>query len=186
MSRDLTTGVDDALSGGHLVGLLFAELDFMSGVVRANNSSINLQWGGHTWYGVGRLGSVDVVPEHSDLQMSGVSLSLTGIESEMVGRVLGESYQGRSCKLYFAALDSNHTVLTDPVLIFSGRIDTSDIQLGQTASITLTAESRLTDWERPRVRRYTNEDQLSEYPGDRGLEYVAQMVEKTLVWGRTA
>lgn len=186
MSRELSTDVDEALAGGHLVGLLLVELDFVSGVVRANNSSINLLWGGHTWYGVGRLGSVDAVPEHSDLQMSGVSLTLTGIDPEMVARVLGESYQGRSCKLYFSALDNNHTVLNDPVVIFSGRIDTSDIQLGQTASITLTAESRLTDWERPRVRRYTNEDQLAEYPGDRGLEYVAQMVEKTLVWGRTA
>lgn len=186
MSRNLTTAVDEACAADHVPGLLLVELDFPSGFVRANTSAITFEWDSHTWYGVGNVGSVDAIVEHSDLQMTGVSLTLTGIPSEMVARVLGEHYQGRSCRMWFAPLDDNYIVLADPVLVFSGRMDTPDIQLGETASISLTAESRLTDWERPRVRRYTNEDQLSEYPGDRGLEYVAQMVEKTLVWGRTA
>lgn len=184
--RDLTPGVSGAVQDGHVPALLLVELDFPSGFVRANTSAVNLEWDSHTWYGVGNVGGVDVIAEHSDLQMTGVSLSLTGIPSEMIARVMGEHYQGRSCKLWFAPLDDNYIVLADPVLVFSGRIDASDIQLGDTAAISVTAESRLTDWERPRVRRYTNEDQLAEYPGDRGLEYVAQMVEKTLVWGRTA
>lgn len=186
MSRDLTPDVSAAVQDGYVPALMMVELDFPSGVLRANTSCVTFDWDGHVWYGLGQLGSIDPVPEFSDLQMTGVSLSLTGIPSDMVSRVMGEHYQGRSCKLWFAPLDSDYRVLADPVLVFSGRMDTPDIQLGETASISLTAESRLTDWERPRIRRYTNEDQLAEYPGDRGLEFVAQMVEKTLVWGRTA
>ena len=186
MSRDLTPDVSAAVQDGYVPALLLVELDFPSGALRANNSAVSVDWGGHNWLGLGQVGSVDVIPEHSDLQMTGVSLTLTGIPSEMTSRVLGEHYQGRSCKLWFAPLDADYRPLADPVLVFSGRMDTPDIQLGETASVSLTAESRITDWERPRIRRYTNEDQLAEYPGDRGLEFVAQMVEKTLVWGRTA
>lgn len=57
-------------------------------------------------------------------------------------------------------------------------------EVGDTATITLSAESRMVTWDRPRTRRYNNEDQQSRYPGDRGFEYVAQMVEKSLIWGR--
>ena len=35
-----------------------------------------------------------------------------------------------------------------------------------------------------RVRRYTAEDQKIDYPNDKGLEFVAEMAEKEIVWGR--
>ena len=60
-----------------------------------------------------------------------------------------------------------------------------NIEAGETATISISVESRLVDWERPRVHRYTNADQQIAYPGDKGLEFVAQMVEKELVWGRS-
>ena len=71
------------------------------------------------------------------------------------------------------------TLIADPFLIFDGRMDTAEIaDGGDTATITLTAESRLRDLER--VRRYpsinTDTDPLRfrtiTLPGDEGLEYV--------------
>jgi hypothetical protein len=63
-------------------------------------------------------------------------------------------------------------------------MDTCDLEIGETATITLTIQNRLADWERPRLRRYTDEDQQSVYDGDLGLQFVAQMAEKTIYWGR--
>jgi len=186
MTRTVTPAVAAALAGEVVPALLLIDLDFSSGHVRVNNSAVNFNWDGHDWLGLATLGSVDAVAEHSGLEMSGVSMVLTGIPSAMISVALGEHYQGRDCLIYLAPLNDSHVVLADPVLVFSGRIDTMEIALGDTAGITLTAESRLTDWERPRVRRYTHEDQIVEYPGDLGLEFVPQMVEKTLVWGRKA
>lgn len=185
MSRITTAGVDAAHAAANVPTLILVELDFPSGFVRVNNSAVNFEWSGHTWLGLAELGSIDGVTEHSDLQMTGVSLTLTGIPPEMISRVLGEQYQGRSCQVWQSPLSEAYQILANPVLIFSGRMDSCDIAIGDTAVVSLTAESRLTDWERPRVRRYTHEDQLAEYPGDKGLEFVPQMVEKTLVWGRS-
>lgn len=185
MSRTLTTAVSNALGGEVVPALLLVDLDFDSGHLYVNNSAVTFNWSGHDWLGLANLGSVEAIAEHSGLEMSGVRLTLTGIPSEMVSIALGEHYQGRACVIHLAPLDSAYTVLADPVQVFSGRIDTMEISLGDTASITLTAESRLTDWERPRVRRYTHEDQLAEHPADLGLEFVPQMAEKVLVWGRS-
>lgn len=185
MSRTLTTAVNAALASDNVPGLLLVELDFASGALRVNNSAVTLPWNGHDWLGAGNLGTVETVTEHSDLQMTGIAMQLTGIPPTMISRVLGEQYQGRSCTVWFAPMNADYIVLADPVIIFIGRLDACDIALGETATVTLSAESRLTDWERPRVRRYTHEDQLAEYAGDKGLEFVPQMVEKTLVWGRS-
>lgn len=185
MSRTLTTAVANALAADNVPALLLVDLDFSSGHVRVNNSAVTCSWDGETWLGLANLGSVEAIAEHAGLEMSGVRLTLTGIPSEMISIALGEHYQGRDCLIYLAPLSEDHVVLANPVLVFSGRIDTMEIALGDTAAITLTAESRLTDWERPRVRRYTHEDQIAEYPGDLGLEFVPQMAEKVLVWGRS-
>jgi hypothetical protein len=57
-------------------------------------------------------------------------------------------------------------------------------RLNAAASVVKNLESRLVDWERARVRRYNDADQQAEYPGDLGLQFVEQMVEKQLIWGR--
>jgi len=69
--------------------------------------------------------------------------------------------------------------------MFSGRMDTMSIKdSGDTANISLTAESRLIDLERSRERRYTSEDQKIDYPNDKGLEFIADLQNQEIVWGR--
>ena len=84
--------------------------------------------------------------------------------------------------MFLAFLDDDYQIIEDPMLAFRGRIDTQDISLGKEANIAVNIESRLIDWERPRVRRYTNEDQQDLHSGDKGLEFVSQMVEKEITW----
>lgn len=183
MSRTLTAPVDSALAAGHVPLVLFVELDFAAQFLRLNNSAVNIDWNGSTWLGVGRLGSIEPIEEGLDLMARGVALSLTGVDPAMVSLSLATQYQGRGCKIWLAPLTAGHAPLADPVLAFWGRMDTMEIELGETATIRLSAESRLADWDRPRVRRYNHEDQQIDYPSDMGFEFVPQMVERELRWG---
>ncbi len=185
MSRTLTTAAANALAAEIVPCLLLVELDWPSGFVRVNNSAVTFSWAGSDWLGLANLGSLDAIAENADMEMSGVNLTLTGIPSAMISRVLGEHYQGRDCNIWMAPLSADYAVLADPVLVFPGRIDTAIITLGATASIQISAENKMADWDRARVRRYTHEDQIAEYPADKGLEFVPQMVEKVLIWGRS-
>jgi len=184
MSRDITSAALTASQAETVRPVLMAELDFSGGYVRANTSPYTLVFETNDYLGVGNLGGIETVSESAGLQALGVRMTLTGIPSSMISIALGEHYQGRSCRIFIGMLDDSHALIADPVEIFTGRIDTMDIETGETATISLAAESRLVDWERPRIRRYTDADLQREYPGDLGLEFVAKMVEKEIIWGR--
>jgi len=183
MARTITPAVDAALAAGHVPLLVFVELDFPSQYLRLNNSAVTMAWNGYDWLGVGRLGGIDPISEGADLQARGLALRMSGIDPASISLALGTQYQGRSCRVWLAPLTSDHAVIADPVLVFWGRMDTMDIDVGATATITVNAESRLADWDRPRVRRYNHEDQQIDFPGDMGFEFVPQMIEKELRWG---
>jgi hypothetical protein len=183
MTRTLTPAAESALESGNVPFLCFVLMDFPSGFLRLNNSATIITWGGQDWYGVGRLGSIDQIKEGATLESRGMKFRISGVPQANVAVALGQQYQGRDCKVWLAPLTSDYAVIADPVLTFSGRMDVMDIELGSTASITVTAESRLADWDRPRTRRYTHEDQQLDYPGDLGFEFVPQMAEKELRWG---
>ena len=58
------------------------------------------------------------------------------------------------------------------------------MKIGRETSVSIAGESAMIDWQRPRLRRFTDADQKAVYPNDRGLEHVAEVANKELVWGR--
>jgi hypothetical protein len=189
MSRDLTAAAQDASQAGVVRPVMLVELDFPSGFVRVNSSdrTIALDPGGspsqaEDFLGVGRLGGVSTVGESSELQASGVKLSLSGIPSGHIAAAF-ERAQGRPGRIWLGFLDQTYRLVVDPVLVFSGLIDDTTIDLGALAKVTLSVENRMIAWERPKVRRYTNEDQQQRFADDKFFEFVNPTVEKELLWG---
>jgi len=87
-----------------------------------------------------------------------------------------------------AIIDPAGTVgelLADPIGPFEYRMDTFIIDDDpNNHTIALTCESFLASLTRPRIRRYTHEDQQIEFPGDLGLEFVTVIQNKEIKWGR--
>jgi hypothetical protein len=117
------------------------------------------------------------------MDAKGATLTMSGIPSSFLSLALQEPYQGRECRIYFGITSSP----SDYVEVFSGELDQMNIEeQADSATISVTAENVLIKLERPVVRRFTNEDQKSRFPNDRGLEYVASLQDKEIFWGRTA
>jgi len=184
MTRTVTAAVNTALTGYNIPCFFAVELQFDAGTTRVCNAGYNYTINGNIFYAIGTMGKISTIQESADLAAYGITMELSGIDSAEIAIALAEPYQGRPCKVWMVFLSEQLQVIADPVLIFNGRIDLMDIQLGDTATITLTAESRLIDLERPRVRRYNHEDQIIDYPGDNGFEYVPLMVNIELLWGK--
>lgn len=183
MSRSLTSAMETALADSHLRPAMFVELAFSSGTLYATNLPVTITWNGHDWLGLGNVSAISPVEEGESIQAYGLALTLSGINPALVSIALGEHYQGRTAKVYFALLDEDLAIIADPLLVWRGRMDNMEIEQGETFTIRLACEGRLADFDRPRVRRYNHEDQIAVYPSDRGFEYVPAMVEKTLSWG---
>ena len=183
MSRDLTTAVQNQLAASELEPFFAIKLAFDSGDVRIWTGYTDITVASETYIGGGQLLSISPIEETVEIAAKGVQFGLNGIDSSLVSVALTENYQGRSAKVYLGVLSSG-AVVSDPYLLFDGRMDVMSIEdSGETATITLSAESRLIDLERSRVRRYTNSDQQNQFPGDTCLRFVADLQDKEIAWG---
>lgn len=183
MTRQIDPRVAASLAADHVPYIFFVRMDFTQPIFVCT-AGYDVVWEGQTWLGLGLIGSIEPIEEQATLEAIGVRLTLSGVPSDLIAITLGEQYQGKPCQIWFAPLSEDLQLPYQPVRIFYGRMDTMDVEAGDTATITVSAESRMVSWDKARVRRFNNEDQQSRYPGDRGFEFVAQMVEKNLLWGR--
>ena len=186
MTRDATAAVITETKASAPKLLAFVELDFPSGFVRMNSTDRTLSFdpggGAQDFLGAGRLGSISTIGETTRIQASGLRLSRSGIPGAVISAAF-ERAQGRPGKVWVGVLDSSYQLIVDPALVFSGLIDSTRIILGETGTVTINLENRLIAWERPKVRRFTNEDQQQRFAGDKFLEFVNQTVDKELLWG---
>ncbi|MBK1656841.1 hypothetical protein CKO45_01190 [Paracraurococcus ruber] len=179
----MTTAVSTAITSETPARTVAVSLDFPSGFVRINGSPSDITIGGQIFLGVGGLGAISVVEESAELRAYDLSVSLSGVPRDSVSIALNQEYQGRAGVVYEVLLDqATWLPLSDPLVVFRGRMDMLDIRMGETATVSVKLLNRLADWERPKVRRFTPEDQERLYPGDKGLAFVPATVEKELIW----
>lgn len=180
--RTTTAAIDAALAAENIPLLLLVELDFESGTLYLTNAGCTATWNGHTWL-PNKLGKIDAIKEGSDLEANGAGFELNGTDLTLLSTVLDEDYQGRSAKLWVAPLTDQYQPISDPVLVYVGRMDSATINFGSTASISLATENRLIDMDRAKVRRFNSEDQAIDYPEDKGFDFVPGLVEGQIKWG---
>jgi hypothetical protein len=154
------------------------DLNLWNGIGDLTVNSVN-------YVGAGTLLNIGEIAESSELQANGITVTLSGITDPLLAKARDEDYQGRELTVKLGAMDASNGVITNPVTVFSGFMDTMVINdSSETATIQVNVENRLIEFERTRIRRYTAEDQKIDYPNDKGLEFVAEMQEKEIAWGR--
>jgi hypothetical protein len=184
VSRDVDSATLTAAQLDPIHPVLMAKLEFDGGDVLAHSRLGNITWGGDTYLGIGQFGGVSSSEESSDLSRTPLNLTLSNIPGDMGAIVLGEHYQGRRATLYLGYINpSTQQLVGDPAILYRGRIDTAEIEQGDTFTVSISIESRFAAWDKPIIRRYNNADQQSRFPGDRGLEFVEQAADKQIVWG---
>ncbi|WP_244298048.1 hypothetical protein [Actinobacillus vicugnae] len=160
------------------------ELDYPDGIVRLSFLPFDVVIDGHTFTGAGELGAMSMITEGAEQKSYGITIAISGIPSVKTDYLLKQDIQGRIAKIWMGFLNENHQLIGKPIVIFVGRMDTQLLKVGKTTEIELAVESLFIDWQRAKVRRFTNEDQVAEYPNDRGFEFVSAVADMELIWGR--
>lgn len=185
MARSISSSLNSALTDKVVKPILLVEAQLDEGTVYLWNGIGNLVWQSATWTGAGAIMNVGTVEEQVGLKATGTNIQLNGIPAEYISMALQADYQGRKIIMRVGALDGNNDIIADPVVVFSGRIDVMNVtESGDISVVGITIENRLIDFERPRVRRYTDQDLKIDYPDDLGLQHVAAIQNKDLVWGQ--
>lgn len=185
MSRSLTSAMQSAVTADLVRPITLVQCAFDSGNLNLWNGIGNITVDSVDYVGAGTLLSISAISESAELTANGITVALSGVTEPLISKARDEDYQGRELKVLLGIINEDGTVSVDPVVVFSGFMDTMVLNDGgETATIQVTVENRLIEFERTRVRRYTAEDQKIDYPNDKGLEFVAEMAEKEIVWGR--
>jgi len=162
---------------------------------------------GTEWVGSGNFLNISSVEETAEMSVKGATLSLSGVPSEVLSLALSEPYQGRVCNIYFGTFtqgnllqesgsyillqDGSRIDLQDGAAgfneIFSGYMDQMNIEEGPSGStVELKVENKLIDLERARVARYSSGYQKTLYPNDLGFDFVEDLQDKKISWGRAS
>lgn len=183
MARDLTAGVQTEIAASKLRPVAFYEGQFSGGPLRLWSGLGTKSWDGKTWTGAGNLLSFELPAETADVRAEGGKVSLSGVPTALISVALAEAQLGLEGNLWIGFLDATGTVIADPYRAFVGRLDQPVIDdAGETCTITIAYEHRLADLQRPRVRRWTDQDQRNLFPGDKGFHYVATLQDQVIQW----
>ena len=185
MSRTLTSGMTTVTTADVVRPAYFVRMVFDSSVLNIWNGIGDLAFGGNKYTGTGDLLSISPITETSDIQATGINVSLTGIKTSFIAMAKDQDYQGRALTVSLGAFDASGSLIADPVIVFSGFMDTMTIsENGAYSTISISVENKLIAFERSKVRRYTAEDQKIDHPTDKGFEFVTAIVQKDIIWGR--
>jgi hypothetical protein len=186
MPRNLSAGQLAATQSANLRPAFFVEAHFVSGPIYVWTGRGSIAWGGQTWLGVGTLGTISTIEEGASVDAKGINLTMSGIDSTLLTDVMTEFQVGLPVLVRLGLFDATLALIDDPVISWAGRMDQPTIDVdGQTCSISINCENRLVEMNVAVDRRYTNEDQQLDHPGDRGMEFVSSIQDVTIYWGRT-
>ena len=181
--RSLSSEMQAVATAETVRPILLIESDFDSGAINLWNGIGQLNYGGKTYIGAGNLLAVEPVSESTDLRANGTSVTLSGINNTLVGLAKDEDYHGRALTVNLGAMDENNDVIADPVIMFSGFMDTMMLtESGDSSSITIDVENKLIQMDRAKVRRFTDNDQRIDYPNDDGFSFVAKIQDREINW----
>lgn len=186
MSRPINSLTAEALADPVIYAINFVEMAFPGGFLRLHTGVGTISFGGQDYTGAGNLGQISEIEETTELRAVGINLSLSGVPSELLSKVLTENIRNKNIKIWFCLCNSNFQIIGDSILIFDGTMDTLAISdQGGTSTIQVTAESRIIDLSRPRTQVYTDEFQRTIYATDKSHEYLADLANKAngFKWG---
>lgn len=189
MSRSITTAFNNAITSTVVKPIVGVELEFSDGTLRMWNGygNITMTAGGSskTFTGAGDMLGLSEIEESDTLSMSGVTLTLSGIKSSLISTALGANYTNRKGAIYLGLFDTSNNVVADVYTLFKGNMDVLNISEGmETTVIQLKLESRLITFEKPANRMYTFEDQKIDFPNDLGFEFIPDLQDKEIIWGK--
>jgi hypothetical protein len=186
MRPDATTAVIAALASGLMRPAIFVAADFVDGTTYVWSGLGAIVWNGHTWTGIGSLGSVSTIEEGANVQARGATLTLSGLDPAILAQVMTQYKVTAPVTIWLGLRDTSGALIPDPIISFRGRMDQPTLTVnGPSGTLNINCENRLIDMNVSVESRYTDQDQKLTYPDDRGLEWVNAIQSITIFWGRT-
>lgn len=142
------------------------------------------------WVGVGGNLTFRTITESNDLAAQGTDIILSGVDQSLIALLLQKKYIGRHCMVFLAHINSNGVVVSDPKMIFWGRMnggydveENRDTETPGTVDISLRAVDRMGDLNLVRGIQTNLESHQKIDPTSTFFKYVDTVAGKIIRWG---
>ncbi len=166
----------------HLVKLSFDDVSYF-----LSDAYIPVTYDSNTYTPTGSFLNFSDIVETNEANIETITIALSGVDTTYINLFLTGGYLDRTVQIYKAFLDSSDALVSDPLLIFDGRLNNpvikEDVDAG-TSTIAVQASSLFVDFDRINTRFTNNESQQSFFSGDTGFRF-SSVVVKELNWGMT-
>ncbi len=167
----------------HLVAVVFDDVTtYMTDAYKT------ITYDGNDYVGVGHFLGFSDIEETADLAVASMTVSLSGVDQTFINAFLSKNYIDRQIVIYKAFLDtSTDALISDPILIFDGRMDAPTIIENPdsgTCTVAVNATNAWVDFERRPGRKTSDAEQQLAFAGDLGMEFASEVV-KEIRWGRS-
>lgn len=164
------------------------EFGFCTQMRRLWNGHYTLTAGGHEWFGIRKLGSIEGLDDEGLLQASQMKFTVSGVDARFLSLAIGEDkseYIGKMVKVFLQFFDQDWQPLDEPVARAAGIMDGIELSRqragdGWQRIATITAENIFYGRSVPPYGYFTNSDQQNRHPGDRGLEKIPEIQEAVI------
>lgn len=178
--------LDRILGMESVIAAVLLELNFVSETNRIWAGIGPLRAGGHDWQGTGEFVSVSGLEQIIGTASPAMTITLSGIDVEMTRLVRKNDFEvtGATASVYGQLFDDRRETVGAPFHIFSGDMGKLTYQLEgpNKRTIEIPIEGIFSRRKRPRFGLFTNADQHYRHSGDRGLEYIEALSDKTVTW----
>lgn len=174
------------LAGSVVRQALLVHFDFLTRPMRLWLGHGTLDAGGHEWSGLGEFGGISGIESAIGGTAPQVTFTLSGVEPKLVtaGLSASEEVKGRDATVFLQFFDDTLQPLDAPYAVWLGTMDVMRVKAegADRRTIEVTAETLFTRRAIPPFGFLSDRDQQRLFPGDRGLEQMPAMTNKSVQW----
>lgn len=174
------------LSGREVRLAVLIHLDFRTTPKRIHLGFGPVRAGGFVWQGIGEVGAIAGLEQAISGTAPQATFTLSGVSTDLIAASLAASdeVKGRDVTVFLQFYDANLARLDEPQAVYAGVMDVMSYRVSgpSLATVRLTAESLFARRSKPMWGALSDRDQKRLFPGDRGLEGIARIQNKTAYW----
>ena len=187
MARTLTTALKNELLTNEIRPVHLLSIGFATPVNITDNSfslTSSVSGSSTTYTASPFLVATPTFTEETDLTKTSLNITLSGADTTFISTVLNENIVNDTVDIFRGLLDSNNALIAEPILLYSGNIDTFQISESETESnVILTVVSHWAAFDKKSGRQTNNNSQQRFFNTDVGMDFSSQTV-LDLKWGR--
>ena len=178
-------------AGGTLNVAVLHYLNFADGAAYLWQGFGPLTTQGITYQGIGDVVSVEGMAQQAGVVATNLTITLAAgsdlLTDPLLTRVLSQQslVKGREYQMSLQFCDEKWQPVDTPRVVFVGAMDQMQIKrTPETRQVILNVESFFVRRRVPRLETFSDRDQKSKYPNDKGMEFQSGLKNKIVTWVR--